>query len=211
MKKHTLIFFVIAIGVLIVFVGGYRWGYNSVIALRQSVINLDADVQGKQELLARSGTEAGTVISLIQDEAIMNDYMVTNVSIVKFLNVFEAIGRATGAAVSIISVSKGTRDGRPIFSISISVHGSFAQVMNTVGAIETMPYYITMRMVSLSNTSNPVEQAGSKTKMQPWSASMSLTVASAKVVATTTEAIPYAATTTKTTTATTLTGIHTTP
>lgn len=193
MKKHTIIL-IITVGILVIFTVGYRWGYDSVLSLRQSVINLDANVQGKQELLARSGTEAGTVISLIQDEATMNGYMVTDISIVKFLNVFEAIGRATGAAVSVVSVSKGVQKGQPIFAISISVHGSFAQVMNTVGAIETMPYYITTRMVSLSNASLP-SQTGTENKTQPWSASMTLSVASAKDIATTTQAVSAEATT----------------
>lgn len=187
MKKHIIIL-LIAVATLIIFIGGYRWGYDSVITLRQSVINLDANVQGKQELLARSGTEVATVLSLIQDETIINGYMVTNISIVKFLNVFEAIGRATGAAVSVVSVSKSTQNGRPVFAISISAQGSFAQVMNTVGAIETMPYYITTNMVSLSNASLP-NQIETGTKTHPWSASMSLSVASATVIATTTKTI----------------------
>ncbi len=194
MKKHIIIF-AIALSILFVFVGAYRWGYDSVILLRQSVVKLDADVRGKQELLARSGTEAATVVSLIQDEAVINRYIVTNVSVVKFLNVFEAIGRATGAAVSVVSVSKQTEKGKPVYAISISAQGSFSAVMNTVGAIETMPYYITTHMVSLSNAPVPgssTSGAGSST----WSASMTLTVAATNVVSTTTVSVATVASST---------------
>lgn len=186
------------------------------ISLRQSVVKLDADVLGKQELLARSGTEATTVVLLIQDEAVVNRYVVTNVSVVKFLNVFEAIGRSTGAAVSVLSVSKQTQKGKPVYAISISAQGSFAEIMNTVGAIETMPYYITTHMVSLSNA--PLQGQGSSgEKPSPWSASMTLTVAATNVVATTTAptiatmASTTVATSTALTTATTTVTAPTTP
>ncbi len=186
MKKHIIIF-IIALGILLISIGAYRWGYDSVISLRQSVIKLDANVHMKQELLARSGTESTTVVSLIQDESVINRYIVNSVSVVKFLNVFEAIGRSTGAAVSVISVSKQTQAGRPVFAISVSVQGTFGEVMNTVGAIETMPYYITTHMVSLSNAKLP-DQTQTQTKTQPWAASMTLTVAATNSVSTTTTA-----------------------
>ena len=207
MKKHTIIL-IISLSIFLVSIGVYRWGYDSVISLRQSVVKLNADVLGKQELLARSGTEATTVVLLIQDEAVINRYVVTNVSVVKFLNVFEAIGRSTGAAVSVLSVSKQTQRGKPVYAISVSAQGSFAQIMNTVGAIETMPYYITTHMVSLSNA--PLQgQDSSVAKSSPWSASMTLTVAATNVVATTT--VPTITTMASTTvaTSTTLTTVAT--
>ncbi len=209
MKKHTIIL-IIALSILFVFIGGYRWGYDSVISLRKSVVKLDANVRGKQKLLARSGTEATTVVSLIQDEAVINRYIVTNVSVVKFLNVFEAIGRAAGTAVSIISVSKETQKGKPVYAISVSVQGSFAAVMNTVGAIETMPYYITTHMVSLSNAPLP-GMGSSDMKSSPWSASMTLTVAATDVVATTTVQTATVATSTAPTAPTATSTTLTTP
>lgn len=218
MKKYILIL-VVTLGALFVLVGVYVLGYGSVISLRQSVAKLDTQVRWKQELLARSGTETKTIVSLIKDESVLNRYIVTDVSVVKFLNVFEAIGRATGAAVSVVSVSKEKQVGKPIFAISITAQGSFASVMNTVGAIENMPYYITTNMVSLSNSQIPgqIETQANK-KIQPWSASMTLTVAATNAVATTTPSVATTtvsiATTTLTTTTSTTTKpdvIHTTP
>lgn len=177
MKKHTIIL-IVSLSIFLLFLGAYQLGYGAVISLRQSVEKLDANIRGKQELLARSDTEAETVVSLAKDEDIINRYIVTNISVVKFLNVFEAIGRATGATVSVVSVSKQVKFGKQVYVISINAQGSFSEVMNTVGAIETMPYYITTRMVSISNAQLPGQNQAGK-KIRPWSVSMTLSVAAA--------------------------------
>lgn len=173
---HNFILFSIAISILVVFAGGYWWWYTSVQVLRQNVATLEAGVYAKQTLLTQITTESATLASLTKDETTMNKYIISNSTVVTFLNVLEAIGRATGAAVSVVSVSPKIQTIHPMLTVSVTISGSFVSVMNTIGAIETMPYYITTSMIPI-NTHKPTSNQ-KYVKNPQWTANVSFLVGS---------------------------------
>ncbi len=174
--RHNFILFSIAIGILVVFAGGYWWWYTSVQVLRRNVATLEADVHAKRILLAQITTESATLTSLTNDETTMNKYIISDSTVVTFLNVLEAIGRATGAAVSVVSVFPKTQTTHPMLTVSVTISGSFASVMNTIGAIETMPYYIMTSMIPI-NTHKPTSNQ-EYIKNPQWTANVSFLVGS---------------------------------
>ncbi|HQU08270.1 MAG: hypothetical protein B7X04_03745 [Parcubacteria group bacterium 21-54-25] len=173
MNRSVIIQLGVACAVLLVAGGGYWWWSARVAQVQAAVATLSTDISTKQAALARADTTRTELTALTKDEAAMGAYIVSESDIVTFLGVLESTGRATGAHVSVVSVTPQHTTAHATLSVSVKVTGSFGAVMRTVGAIENVPYYVVINSLSLSATQAPTNARAAAS----WDASLTLTTA----------------------------------
>lgn len=106
----------------------------------------------------------------------LEGYFVSQNNIVNFISALQAKGTQLGSTISVQSVSDNASggsnsSGSNTLTISATVQGTFSQVMQTIGAVEYMPYDITVPAVSISHGAGNGAGSGA-----PWSAQLTLTV-----------------------------------
>ncbi len=183
MNKSTLIRFGVAFLLLIVSSGTYVWWHSKLQITDREVTSLAQQIQDTEESLDRATVEKTTLESLSDAEASIYSHFVAETDIVSFLSVLESVGRATGAPVSITSVSSKKREGHAMLVVSAKTKGSFKNVMRTIGAIENVPYYVTMNTLTLSHVKSFVS------KKEFWTAVFTLSVGSVTPIASSTPAL----------------------
>lgn len=145
-----------------------------------TVSTKSADVASQEAQIAAAGVNVGRItlaraaLSEIEgDEASMQDYFVSESSVVTFINKLESLGSANAATVTVLSVAKGAA-ARPSLVLTLSIKGTFDAVMRTIGAIEYVPYSVSVSSLSVVQDTKNV-----------WHADLSLIANSAAVASTT--------------------------
>lgn len=87
--------------------------------------------------------------ALATDEAAINTYFVKPDDIVPFLESLQAIGRARGARVDVVSVDGNQNNPQKRITVSLKITGSFEGVMRTLGSIEYSPHDIALSSLTL--------------------------------------------------------------
>jgi hypothetical protein len=95
--------------------------------------------------------------STAADRARLHSFLVPSGNAVAFIKAIEAVGRSSGAAVSISSISEDHADsGAPIGTgdvrAVISAAGSWPDVMKALVLLEMLPYRVTISHVLLSTS-----------------------------------------------------------
>ncbi|VAW32330.1 hypothetical protein MNBD_CPR01-319 [hydrothermal vent metagenome] len=152
MKKSARNLFGLMFAILIVSSGVFWWWHNRVSEVAMSVNTLSQEIQNTHRALKYADTEKMILSSLSGEESSIKSYFVSYADVVSFLNVLETAGRASGAKVSVTSVSPKTDSKRPMLIVSVKVKGNFDAVMRTVGAIENVPYYTIIKTITLEHT-----------------------------------------------------------
>ncbi|HFC11110.1 MAG TPA: hypothetical protein ENJ75_02925 [Candidatus Kaiserbacteria bacterium] len=151
MKKSARNLFSLMLTILIVVLGAFWWWHNHVNEVVASVNVLSQEIQNTHGALKHADTEKMILSGLSGEESSIKSYFVADTDIVSFLNVLETAGRASGAKVSVASVSPKTDSKRPMLTVSVKVKGNFDAVMRTVGAIENVPYYAIIKTITLEH------------------------------------------------------------
>lgn len=187
MKKRTLIQFSIACIVLFAVVGVNWWWASRIVVARENVNTLATKIAAKRDAVMRTSVIHSELASFTRSNSVLSAYFVSDSNIVPFLGALGATGRATGASISILSVALHDKTAHKTLSVSVKANGSFNAVMRTVGAIENVPYYVTIKSLSLSS----VTTTNSKS-YTPWEANMVLSVgyASTTIATTTSKSTP---------------------
>ena len=128
---------------------GYGFWYFAVSAKSAAVAGLQDQITAKTETATRIATARAAIAEIKDDEAIVQGYFVPETGVVAFISGLEAQGQKQGAVVSVLSVSTGATGAQPTLLFSLSVKGTFDAVMRTVGAIEYMPYDLSVSGFSL--------------------------------------------------------------
>lgn len=108
-----------------------------------------------------------TIAALASDEAMLRSRFVTKSGVVPFLEELERSGDSLGSAVEVVSVTEPTEAGGRL-TLAISIEGSFASVMRTVGSLEHGPR--DMRLLSLTFDTPPSDEEA------PWVAAATFSV-----------------------------------
>ncbi len=172
MNKSTLIRFGFALALLAVSSGTYIWWHAKLQDTKHTVTTLAQKIQDTNMLLDKATVEKTTLESLSDVESNIYSHFVAETDIVSFLGVLESVGRATGAPVTITSVSSKKGADHAMLEISVKTKGSFKNVMRTIGAIENVPYYVTINTLTLSHVRSLVS------KKEFWTAVFTLDVGS---------------------------------
>jgi hypothetical protein len=171
---------VIALIICTAAIAGYGIWYAAVEAKSAAVANLQSRIDALTETSARISSARAALSQLSGDEAAVQGYFVPETGIVAFIEDLEGRGRLLGAAVSVLSVSKGSAGGRPALAFSISIKGTFDAVMRTVGAIEYAPYALSLSSLALAQNDKNAWQADAKFSVGSVPASAAATTTTSK-------------------------------
>ena len=182
----------------------YGFSYHIVDKKSADAAAAEASIKAKAEEATRAQEAQNQLAGLEDDEAQISQYFVATRDVVPFLTNIESIGRTFGTKVNVVSVSaaQGKPHGHLILSVSIT--GSFDNVLRTVGALEYAPYDIALQSLSLDTT------GGAAGAAHEWSAAATFTVGTndatstrpvvpAATASTTTPVMPIATSTATTT------------
>ncbi|MEK7604398.1 MAG: hypothetical protein AAB442_01200 [Patescibacteria group bacterium] len=121
---------------------GYHFWYGAIEDKSASVAELERLIVSSTETEARIAAARASLAGVAGAEGNVQDYFVTDSRVVSFINALESRGTTLGTTVKVLSVAKGTTGGRPMFTFSLAINGTFDAVMRTVGAIENAPYAV---------------------------------------------------------------------
>ncbi len=158
---------VIALALCTVSIIIYGLWYMVVETKSARVAELQSQIDIKKETAGRIALARNALVDIASDEDTVQGYFVQETGIVSFIDDLESRGRIQKVAVTVLSVSKETVNGRPTLSFSVSIKGTFDSVMRTVGTIEYAPYNISIATLSLG-----------KNDKDEWHADMKLLVGS---------------------------------
>ncbi len=153
MKNH-LFHLAIALVFLVVALGVYGLSYAMLRTESATVAGLKSQIDAKATIASHVASARAMLAVTASDEATIHSYFVPENGIAAFIDGLEAIGKARGASVDVLSVSAGTGGEQNAFFLELTVTGSFDAVMRTVGSIEYAPYDITVTQLSLSRQSS---------------------------------------------------------
>ena len=128
---------------------GYGVWYAAIAAKSAAVADLENQINVKTDTASRIASARAALAEISGDEAAVRSYFIPETGIVAFIDSLQSQGRAHGAVVSVLSVSSGGTSPHPTFIFAITIKGSFNSVMNTVGAIEYLPYALSISSLSL--------------------------------------------------------------
>lgn len=145
--RSSLTHFLVALAVFIATVCLYATWYAAVSGKSYAVADLQSRIATAGENAGRMALARAALSEIAGDETNMQNYFVSESSAVSFINELEALGLAQKATVTVLSVSKGTV--RLSLQLTLSIKGSFDAVMRTVGAIEYVPYAVSIMTLSV--------------------------------------------------------------
>lgn len=152
--NRALLHFALALTLFAIGSVGYVLWYGAVSAQSAQAASLAAQVAAKKSTLGRVAATKAAVTSLQGEEVAMEQYFVSEGTIVAFIGGLQEKGQKLGATVTVNSVSADTQGTRPTLTLSFTVDGSFDAVMRTVGSIEYAPYDLTTTGLSVQKNAN---------------------------------------------------------
>ncbi len=174
MNRFTLIHFSIALAILVLTTGGY-WLWQSQLGVVQNDISsLTTKIVGKEKTLVYARNANKDLASLESTGLTMHNYLISNGNLVAFLAELEGIGKYVDASISTMSVMPKLSTHHPMLRVSVKIIGSFGSVMRSIGAIENMPYYVVVDVITVDHAA-PLTSASKKTD---WTALVTLSVGS---------------------------------
>jgi archaellum component FlaF (FlaF/FlaG flagellin family) len=142
MSKHTLIPLIISILALLVAGGAYAATFISMSKLQERSFSLAEEIHASLDKEARISRAERTLTLINSQEKTVHEYLVSDDTVVDFLEILEGIEERTNAQIDIVSVAaSAAKDG---FTVNLTVEGSFKKVMQTLGAIEQLPVFISI-------------------------------------------------------------------
>lgn len=128
---------------------GYGIWYATIAAKSAAVAAIQTQVDTKTATVNRIAATRATLAGIAGDEAAVQGYFVPETRVVAFIDALEAQGKASGAAVSVLSVSASAASAQPSLAFSIVIKGTFNAVMRAVGSIEYAPYAVSVSALSI--------------------------------------------------------------
>jgi hypothetical protein len=150
--KRSVFHLILSILLFLAALAAYAFWYHALAAARGEADTLAAELSAKGASVqnAQAASRALADLGSAQDD--VKGYFVAPDGIVSFLEGLQSLGAKLGARVAVVSVSANAAP-RPHLDLALSVTGSFASVMKTVGAIEYSPYDLVLKTVTIDTSS----------------------------------------------------------
>jgi hypothetical protein len=136
----------LAVLVALIAFGGVGYWYYTITLMSTRLVKAEEELRSSKIQMPGALTDASR---LAADEATIEQYFVGEDNVPAFINVLESRVRARGATISIASVSKSGTGLETALALAVTVTGTFEQVMQTVGAIEHLPYATKLTSVNI--------------------------------------------------------------
>ncbi len=138
---------------------GYGVWYSVLSAKSEEVANLENDIRAKTETANRIAATRTVLASVANEEEIVRGYFVPETGVVAFIDALEAQGKKQGAVVRVLSVENEEVKKQPSLALSLTVKGTFEAVMRTVGAVEHVPYDLSVSRLTVTQDGKNMWQA----------------------------------------------------
>lgn len=164
---------ILSVAAIAVSIGAYVFMYRTAMQSAVSAAAARASVAAAKDA-EREAEEQGSIYQkTAAARASLPSFLVNDNNALAFIQKVESVGKESGAAVSISSLSSGAAPGSSKQAVSaiVSMNGSWQAVMRAIGLVESLPYALSVRSVNLNSSPAAVAPA--------WSASISLSVLSA--------------------------------
>jgi hypothetical protein len=157
----------------------YAYMYKASIKKAQQALAVSSD----SSVASDQSVESKKTLALYQDTAVnrnrLQSFLVSEENAVPFIDDVEAIGPASGATLSISSLSSGTDSvtSHEAVTAQISVNGTWANVIRALQMVENLPYAVSVKSISLAVSASASSASGKNSQPQ-WSAVDSISVLS---------------------------------
>lgn len=128
----------------------YSAWYATVAAKSAAAAALQSAITTKTETVNRIAATRATLAGITDDERIIQGYFVPEANIVAFINSLQTHGKALGATVHVLSVSKSETSAASVFELALTIKGTFDAVMRTTGSIEYLSYNLSVSSLVLA-------------------------------------------------------------
>ena len=142
MSKHTLIPLIISILVLLAAGVAYGSTFIAISNLQEKSFSLAEEIKASFNKEDRINRAQRTLTLINSQEKTVLEYLVSDETVVDFLEILEGVEEKTNVQIDIVSVAASETKDR--FSVNLTVKGTFKKVMQTLGAIEQLPVFITI-------------------------------------------------------------------
>jgi len=143
MNRRTLIIFITSVIVLLIAGGAYFITFSAVGKLQEESFLLAEEIEASFDKEERINRAQRTLTLINSQENTVFEYLVAEETVVDFLEILEGIEEETKVEIDILSVAANTE--LDVFDVNLTVEGSFKRVMQTLGAIEKLPIFITIK------------------------------------------------------------------
>lgn len=140
MNRPTLIVLIIATLALIGALVAYGITFSSVSKLQEESFLLAQEIEAAVNKEERISRAERTLALINSQESTIYEYLVSQETIVDFLETLEGIEKDTSVEIDILSVAASAE--KESFDINLTVEGTFRNVMQTLGAIEKLPVFL---------------------------------------------------------------------
>lgn len=138
---------------------GYGILYANVEAESVVVANTEKQIVANTETENRIASTRASLAEIANDEASIQSYFIPETGVVSFIDALQTQARELNATTSILSVSMSGTGIRTTLKTALSIKGTFDSVMRTIGAIEYMPYDLSISVLSLDQDTKNVWHA----------------------------------------------------
>jgi len=159
----------IASALLLILLGAYVVWYGSVRNLSAQAASLDGQITARQQDSARAASARRALDSIASDESALASHFVSAGNVVPYLEGLESQGSSLGTKIDVGSVSQESAP-QPHLALSLSIKGSFADVMRTLGTIEYGPVDAQVSNVTLDSV------PGAEGAAPVWTAAVTMSV-----------------------------------
>tara|TARA_B100000745_G_scaffold300439_1_gene254399 strand:- start:197 stop:709 length:513 start_codon:yes stop_codon:yes gene_type:complete len=167
MNRRTLIPLIISVLILVLSGTAYFITFDAVSKLQESSFFLAQEINAAFDKEERINRAQRTLTLINSQESTVYEYLVSEETVVDFLEILEGVEEETGVEIEIVSVAANKET--EMFDINLTAEGSFKRVMQTLGAIEKLPVFITIESGTIETI---VRDGGDAT----WTASASYSV-----------------------------------
>ena len=176
LKSQHYLLLILSILAVLVAVAAYIFMYKDAIKKAEAESILESDVSAASKQTVDNKNMSATYESTAASRALLPEFLVSSDDAVPFIDAVEDVGQTTGAKVSISTLSSSATSGssNQTITATISVTGTWANVMRAVEMIENMPYAVSVKSISIDVLSS-TDQSGS---VPGWTAVLSISALS---------------------------------
>lgn len=149
--KSTLSHLIVSLVLCVSSVVAYSAWYATLSAKNATVTGLERDIRSKTEAASRIFTTRTTLANVANSETIVRSYFVQETGVVSFIDALEDRGKDQRTAVKVLSVSTEGAPEQLSLILSLTVEGTFEAMVRTVGAIEHLPYALSVTALSITH------------------------------------------------------------
>jgi hypothetical protein len=153
---------------------GYVFFYSIVEKQSVKAQELTKDIEIKKSSSMRDTRAKNITQQILKTESLLHTFFISSGDVVPFLTGLQSKGATLGTKIQVVSVSADTRSPSGHIVLALQIHGTFENVMRTIGVLEHESYDTEVTNLTLQNSA-PLD----------WNATMTMVVGTVPTASTT--------------------------